>query len=160
MKQIFLAALIGALPFAASADQAVHVHDAYARASNPVTGAAFMTIDNLGDTECHLQGVSSDMAKRTELHTHNEVDGVMKMTHVEEGFVLPAGGSLKMQRGGDHVMFLGLNSALENGDEVVFELDLGSCGTQTVTAVVDNERKPESGHAMHGSHADMQASDG
>ncbi|SNT72875.1 copper chaperone PCu(A)C [Paracoccus seriniphilus] len=157
MKPIFLAALLTATPLAAFADQALHIHDAYARSANPVTGAAFMTIENSGDVDCHLQDVSSGIAARTELHTHREEDGVMKMVHVEEGFVVPAGGTLMLARGGDHVMFLGLENSLADGDKVEISLDFGDCGIQTVEAVVDNERKPAMGHGMHGKHAQMEA---
>ncbi|MDB6176844.1 copper chaperone PCu(A)C [Paracoccus sp. Z330] len=150
MRPIFFATLLAAAPMTAFADEGLQIHDGYARSANPVTGAAFMTIDNLGDADCPLQNVSSDIAERTELHTHREEDGVMKMMHVEGGFVVPAGGSLDLKRGGDHVMFLGLENSLHDGDKVALQLDFGSCGIQTTELVVDNERKPTDGHGMHG----------
>ena len=115
-------AAILALSTAAIAESHIMVHDAYARSSNPKAGAAFMHIMNNGQETDRLLAVTSDVAARTELHTHKEgVNGVMKMTHVEEGFEIPAGGMHMLKRGGDHVMFLGLK-AYSKRQNLVFEM--------------------------------------
>ena len=59
------------------------VKDQYARAARPnaPTGAAFMMLMNHSDQDITLMGVSSDVAKRVELHTHiDNGEGVMQMT--------------------------------------------------------------------------------
>jgi copper(I)-binding protein len=158
MKSIYLAAVAALIPFAAAAHDGVEVQDAYARSANPVTGAAFMVLSNHVDRDCRLSGVSSDVAERVELHTHREVDGVMKMTEVEEGFPIPANGTHELARGGDHVMFLGLKSPLEDGQTIPLTLDFGDCGTEQVEVPVDNQRTPEHGKAMH-KMGDMEQAD-
>jgi copper(I)-binding protein len=102
----------------------VMVMDAYARVASKVakSGAAFMMIHNYSDRDDRLIAAASDVAKRVELHTHIEEDGVMKMTKIEDGMIIPAGGMLALKRGGDHVMFMGLTRSLEHGD--MFELTL------------------------------------
>lgn len=146
MIRMFPAAAVAALmPVAAIAHDGVDVQDAYARSANPMTGAAFMTLSNHRDVDCRLIGVASDAAERVELHTHREVDGVMKMIHVEEGFDIPAYGTRHLERGGDHVMFMGLKRPMADGDTIPLTLDFGDCGTQQVEVPVDNRRMSAKG---------------
>ncbi|MFY0596487.1 MAG: copper chaperone PCu(A)C [Cognatishimia sp.] len=134
------------------AESQIMIKDAYARVASKAakTGAAFLEIHNMGDTDDRLISVSTDIAVKNELHTHKDMgDGVMKMMHVEEGFVIPAGGSHVLARGGDHLMFMGLNKRLEHGDEVNAILVFEQAGEVALTFPVDLERK-----AMHGGHGD------
>jgi len=146
---------LAALAFTSAASAHMIIEDAYARASNKMAGAAFMEIINHSDTDDRLVEVKSDVAKRVQLHTHMEdANGVMKMMHVEEGFAISAGDTHVLQRGGDHVMFMGLNHALEDGDTVNVILVFEQAGEVPVAITVDMERAPEEGHGAHGDHAD------
>lgn len=158
MKIVAYAAVAALFPLASFAHDAVAVEDAYARASNPKAGAAFMVLDNHREVACTLVGVSSDVAERVELHTHGEVDGIMKMTQIEDGINLPAGGQHALARGGDHVMLMGLREPLENGQLVSLTLDFGDCGTVEVEAPVDNDRQPDEASG-HGAMADQGHAD-
>ncbi|MRU16278.1 copper chaperone PCu(A)C [Roseovarius sp. A21] len=146
-----LTTLATALP-AMAAD--IMVDDAYARSSamSAKTGAAFMMIHNQGDTDDRLIGVSSPAAKVVQLHTHKEdANGVMKMMHVEEGFALPAEGMIKMQRGGHHVMFMGISEPFEQGIMIPLTLTFEKAGEIEVEVPVDLERQPMQG----GGHGKM-----
>ncbi len=137
--------------------QDIMVHDSYARAASPsaMAGAAFMQIMNHGDTDDRLIDVRSDVAKRTELHTHMEGEnGVMQMRQVEGGFAIPAGETHMLARGGDHVMFMGLNQSLNHGDSVTVTLVFENAGEVEVQIPVDLERQPEHGAMSHGAHGD------
>lgn len=126
----------------------IMIDDPYARASgmSAKAGAAFFTIMNHTDADDRLVSATSDIAKRVELHTHKDMgDGVMKMMEVEEGFAIPAGGSHVLQRGGDHVMFMGLNGAMEHGATVSVTLTFETAGDVVVEIPVDLERKPMKG---------------
>lgn len=130
----------------------ISVESPYARTSSALatSGAAFMVIRNAGDQGDHLSAVSSDIADKTELHTHKENDmGVMRMLHVEAGFDVPAEGELRLARGGSHIMFFGLHGALEQGDIVNVTLHFDQAGDVTVAVPVDLMRKPDHG-AMSG----------
>lgn len=148
MIRMTLAALAVLSPAAALADEGLTIRDAYVRSTNPKTAAAFMVVENHGAADCRLTGVSSDAAEMVELHTHAEVDGVMKMQKVEGGIAIPAGTEHALARGGDHVMLMGLTKPLAQGDTVALTLDFGDCGTQPIEAALDNDRAEES----HGSH--------
>ncbi|MBE1292016.1 MAG: copper chaperone PCu(A)C [Rhodobacteraceae bacterium] len=144
------AAVAFALP--AFADSTIAVNDAYARVSSKMAkaGAAFMVITNSGAEDDQLIGVTSDVAKRTELHTHkDDGNGNMQMIHVKEGFTVPAGGVHALARGGDHVMFMGLTRGLEHGDIVNVTLTFEKAGDVMLEVPVDLERKPDHGAMKH-----------
>ena len=151
-----LAAAAALVTLPALACDGFEIHDAYARSAHGMaqSGAAFMIIHNHGTEDCHITGARSDIAQRVELHTHIEDDqGVMRMVEVEEGFPLPVEGEVVMARGGDHVMFLGLNQPLEQGDEVEVTFLFADGAEATVTVPVDNERQPGShGHSNGHDH--------
>lgn len=126
-----------ALPVAADG---IEIHDAYARSASAIakTGAAFMFIMNTGDVNDRLIGVTSDVAPKVELHTHKDMgDGVMKMVHVEEGFVIPANDTHALARGGDHVMFMGLAKGFAEGEMVTITLTFENAGDVVVEIPVD-----------------------
>lgn len=152
LKTFILAGAIALAALPAAAMDGIVVKDAYARSSGAMaaSGAAFMLIENHTGVDDRLIGATSDVAQRTELHTHREDDmGVMRMIHVEEGFVLPAGGTIEMRRGGHHVMFLGLSDPFEQGAAVTLTLEFETAGDVTVEVPVDLERQPMHG-AGHG----------
>lgn len=153
-KQFFLAAALSALPSFALADMVVS--DAYARSTGPSspTGAAFMHITNDTGQDDVITGVMSDAAAKVELHTHiADGDGVMRMVHVEEGFPIAAGETIFLERGGKHVMFMGLNAPMENGAEIEVTFTFETASPLTVAIPVDLDRMPE-GHSMSG-HGSM-----
>ncbi len=161
MPAILLATLMAGTSMADDMS-GVHVMDPYARASSPSAkaGAAFMTIMNPTETNDRLIAVSSDIAARVELHTHVDAgNGVMQMRHDEDGFDIPAGGSHVLQRGGDHVMFMGLNRALNDGDLVEVTLTFEQAGDITVEIPVDLNRKPKAGHGHAHDHGDHSKPD-
>lgn len=153
-RQFFLAAALCALPTFAFSDMVVS--DPYARSSGPSapSGAAFMQITNDTGQDDVIIGVSADIAAKVELHTHiADGDGVMRMVHVEEGFPIAAGETIFLERGGKHVMFMGLNTPMENGDEIEVTFTFENASPLTVLIPVDQDRMPE-GHSM-GGHGSM-----
>ncbi|MBR3371682.1 MAG: copper chaperone PCu(A)C [Rhodobacteraceae bacterium] len=155
MEKILLttaAAVTFALP-ALACD--LEVHDAYARTSTAMSqsGAAFMHIMNNSATECRIIGARSDVAQRVELHTHLEDDnGVMRMVELEGGITVPAQSMHALERGGDHVMFLGLNQSLSHGDDVAVTLVLENGDELAIVIPVDLERTTDHGGGHNHSH--------
>lgn len=131
--------------------QEIHVLDPYARSATPIakTGAAFMLIENIGDAGDRLIGARSPAAKRTELHTHREEGGVMKMIHVEEGLAIAAGETVFLERGGNHLMLMGLTEPFEQGNTIPLTLIFEKSGEIEIEVPVDLARKPAHGHG-HG----------
>jgi periplasmic copper chaperone A len=139
---ILAATAAAALALPAFAGSEIEIHDSFARAAGAtaVAGAAFFMIQNTGDEDDRLIGAESDIAKRAELHTHIAEGDVMRMVEVEEGFAVPAGGMHLLQRGGDHVMFMGLTRPMEQGDTVNVTLIFEKAGRIEVEIPVDLER--------------------
>ncbi len=121
----------------------IMIKDAYVRTAmkGAKSGAAFMQIMNHTDTDDRLIAAASDVAKKVELHTHKDMgEAVMKMVHVEEGFIIPAGGTHGLARGGDHVMFMGLTQDMVQGESVEVTLTFENAGDIVVQVPVDLER--------------------
>lgn len=154
-KSTLLATLAAATLALPATAQEIHILDTYARSASPSakTGAAFMLIENIGDADDRLIGASSPAAKMVQLHTHREdAQGVMQMVHVEEGFDLPAGETLVLQRGGHHVMFMGLIEPFEQGKTIPLTLSFEKSGDITLEIPVDLTHKPAEGHGTGHGH--------
>jgi copper(I)-binding protein len=150
------ATLLSALP-AFAGD--MMIHHTYAISNSPMAGAAFMVVHNMTGEDDRLIDVRSDAAQRVELHTHIAgEDGVMKMVHIEEGFAIPAEGEVVLERGGKHVMFMGLNSAWKEGDVIVLTLVFEKAGEITIEIIVGD--MPTDGMMDHSSmdHSSMDHS--
>jgi len=153
MFSLAAVAAVSALP--ALACEGFEVHDGYVRTSTAMSqsGAAFMILRNTGSADCHVTGARSAVSARTELHTHVfDANGVARMVEVEEGFPLPAGGERVLQRGGDHVMLMGLPQPLVQGQAVAITFVFADGSEQLVEVPVDSERTPgqSGGHSGHG----------
>ncbi len=99
------------------------VSEQYVRATPPhaKNSAAFLTITNHSNSDIKLIGAGSNIAKRVELHNHLKQDGMMKMRRVE-AVQITANSSTSLQPGGYHIMFLGLNNNLTEGQSVKVKL--------------------------------------
>lgn len=85
-----------------------------------------------------LIGVSTDAADRVELHTMSMEDGVMQMRQVDS-FKVSEGEPVVLQRGGNHLMLFGFDSAIQEGDKVDLSLEFRDSdgASQTVVTSAD-----------------------
>lgn len=143
-KTLMLAAIAAlfttfGLALTAHAEAGIDVTGAYAlpTLAGQSNGAAFMVVHNDGTAADRLIDVRSDAAARVELHTHSmDASGMMKMTKVDEGFALPPGSSVVMERGGNHVMMMGLAAPLVAGQTIPITLVFEKAGEITVEVPV------------------------
>jgi len=160
LRRSLFAGVLALTPALANAH--VVIEDAYARVSSAMaqSGAVFMSIYNHNDFDEVLIGASSDVAQRVELHTHTmDAAGVMRMVEVEGGIAMAADETVMLERGGLHVMLLGLTRPLENGDSFSLTLEFQNSDPITIDVTVDLDRMPshgssgghEHGHHGHGS---------
>ena len=125
-----------------SAGQIV-ISDAYARSAGPLAkaGAAYMKIMNHSDESDRLIGVQSDIAKKTELHTHLKDDnGVIRMVRIDAGIEIGSMKEHRLVRGGQHIMFMGLKEAFKTGKIIPVTLFFEIAGEVGVEIVVDQDR--------------------
>jgi len=135
--------------------QDIRIEDAYARAASPIakSGATFMHIMNMGDVDDRLIAVRTDVAMMPELHTHIMEDGIAKMREVEGGFEILAGEATILERGGLHIMLMGLTRPMLHGEVITLTLIFEQSGELTIDVTVDNERQGNT--PMNMDHSNM-----
>ena len=131
------------------------------RVSAPLPGAkisaGYLVIRNTGDTTERLLGVSAGFAKRSELHTMNIVDGVARMRPLADGIEIPPGKTIRLERGGLHLMFMNVSDELKAGKLRSVKLMFEKAGTIEVDMLVfdptrqDNNDGEASDHSADGS---------
>jgi periplasmic copper chaperone A len=114
----------------------LEVSNAWARATPPKaeTGVAYLSIQS--PTADRLVSASSPVAKKAELHTMSMQGMVMKMRPLV-GLDIPAGQPVALKPGGEHIMLLGLNQPLREGQSFPLTLDFEKAGPRTVTVAVE-----------------------
>jgi copper(I)-binding protein len=111
---------------------------AWARATPgaATTGAVYFQIES--PVADRLIGVTSPVARKAELHTHVEENGLMLMREVEGGLPLPAGEKLELKSGGLlHVMLIDLKQKLKAGDSFPLTVTFEKAGPRTVIVKVE-----------------------
>ena len=118
MKKIALA-LSAALLCQMAMAKGIQTGAAYARPTveGQSAGGVFVNLKNTDKKDNVLVGASvqPSIAGSTELHTHINENGVMKMREVQGGIPLPAGKTQKLEPGGYHVMLLAGRVVRRNG---------------------------------------------
>jgi copper(I)-binding protein len=140
LKLAFAALLMVAAVPAFAQSSSIQIETPWARATpgGATTGAAYMTIDNKSKSADRLTGASSDVAKRLQIHEMKVVNGVMKMREITGGLSLPAGGSVTLKPGGYHVMLIGLNKALKEGEKFPLTLVFEKAGKVSIEVPVQS----------------------
>lgn len=134
-----MAACLGTAVFA----EGVEVHHPYAISTGVGgrTGAAFMAIHNHTGTDDALIDVRSGAARLVQLHQHVMTgDGIMSMVHVTDPVVIPAEGDMLLDRGGYHIMFMGLNAPFDDGAMIPVTLVFAQAGEVEIEVPVDQAR--------------------
>ncbi|AUG51907.1 copper chaperone PCu(A)C [Thalassospira marina] len=138
-KALFAGAAIAAGLFAALPAFAndISISNAWSKESlgRVPNGAVFFNVENAGDGD-RIIGATSEIADKTELHTHIMKDNVMKMRQVEGGVEVPAHGGVAFKPGSYHVMLLGLHDPLKAGQHISLTLQFEKAGNVPVEAEV------------------------
>jgi copper(I)-binding protein len=89
-------------------------------------------------TDDRLVGLASPVARKAELHTHVEENGMMVMHEVEGGLPIPAGQTVELKSGGSlHVMLIDLKQKLVTGETFPLTVTFEKAGPQTVMVKVE-----------------------
>lgn len=129
--------LVSSISFAQNTVSELSFQEPWIRGSVPgqKNGAGYLTIQNAGASSNALQSANSDRADRVELHTIIKEDGVAKMREVKQ-IDVPAKGSVTLQPGGYHVMFIGLTQPFKEGESIDVKLNFANGESTTVSFVV------------------------
>lgn len=138
LTMIAAAVLLPLATMSAAEQSGPRIDRAWARATpgSATTAAAYFRIESpIND---RLIGLASPVARKAELHTHVEENGMMQMVEVEGGLAVPANQQLELKPGGLlHVMLIDLNQKLKAGDSFPLTLTFEKAGPREVTVKVE-----------------------
>lgn len=117
---------------AEATQQGVTLVDGWAKAGEGMTGV-FGTLTNPGGTDLVITGAESTAAGMVELHEVT-ADGVMQK--IQGDVVIPAGGTLELMPGGNHIMLMQMPAPLLAGEDIEVALTFDDGSSVTVTALV------------------------
>ncbi|MGC2166371.1 MAG: copper chaperone PCu(A)C [Gallionella sp.] len=138
MKPLLWAAFFFAIcTGTAMAEGTISIEDPHVRLVPPSAEntAVFMVIHNQGDKEVKLIKAESTAAKTVELHTVIDEGGMKKMRPVPGIAVKPKGETV-LKAGDYHVMLIGLNYPLQEGNEVPLTLKFDDGSSQSLNVPV------------------------
>ena len=107
----------------------LEITQAWARATPPgaKNGVAFMVISNHGMSADKLTALNSKASDKTELHNHTNENGIMRMRRVPH-IHIPRHSKTVLKPGRYHIMFIGLKTAIKEGDMVTVNLSFEKSG--------------------------------
>lgn len=103
---------------------------------------AFMLLTNDSKADRKLVSASNPASKVTELHTHLNEGGVMRMRQVPS-MEVKAGGKTELKPGSLHVMLIDLVGALKEGEQVPLTLTFDDGSWVEVKAMVKKFDPPQ-----------------
>jgi hypothetical protein len=113
----------------------VSFDETWVKAAETGMTAGFGVLANASDADVTLVSASSPAAPRMELHEMAMTDSGMVMRQKDGGFVVPAGGSVTLEPGGYHLMFMDITAPIQAGDEVPITLTFDDGSTLTVASL-------------------------
>ena len=128
MKTIFaLAAVLAAVPMAASAAIVVERPQIRASLGTQPTTAAYLTIRNTGAAPDRLLSASCACAAMVMTHRSTVVNGVARMS-MESAVTIPAKGAVVFGPSGLHLMLTGVKTPIAEGAKVPLVLEFEKAG--------------------------------
>lgn len=148
-----IASLFSQAVFAADSHNLM-IKEPILRATAPNAGATagYLTIHNHSQTDDRLIAVKAEFARKSEIHEMKMVGDVMKMRPLEGGIIIPAGGMALLEKGGNHLMFMGLTEQIKFEEDYQFTLVFEKAGEIIVkadTISLSGKSKSHDGHKGH-----------
>jgi copper(I)-binding protein len=143
MEQPTLAAAMKSMPDKTGGDTVtagdLEISGVWTRAMLPgqPVGGGYFTVTNKGKSADRLLSVSTPEAGRAEIHSMSMKDNVMVMRPVEGGLEIPAGGTLQLEPGHFHLMFMDVKKPFREGDTVPVTLEFQHAGKVEITMPVE-----------------------
>jgi copper(I)-binding protein len=126
---------------------------AFTRATlpNAPVGGGYLTITNKGTSDDRLVSVSTPVAGTSQIHQMKMDGDVMKMNALPDGLVIPAGGTVRLEPGGYHLMFMDLQEPLVEGQSLSVTLTFEKAGTVELQLPIGSPaaKGPATDHSKH-----------
>ena len=154
-KTLLIAALLTPSLFANAHEYSageLHIEHPWSREMPPVapTAAAYFVVHNKGAEADQLLSVATPVAGKAEMHEHVHAGGVMKMQQVQS-VAIPAGGEVKFEPMGYHVMLFNLQQQAKDGERFPLTLTFEKAGAVEVEIAVHKDAP--AGEKAHGEGA-------
>jgi copper(I)-binding protein len=154
LRAAIMAALLIAAPAAAAHDYRLGDLSIVHPWAPPTPGlaraaSAYLQITNNGRNADRLLSAASSRAQTVELHTHVMDGNIARMRRVETIDVAP-GATVTFQPGGLHVMMMGLQSPLAEGERVKLTLTFEKAGQIEVDILVERQPRSSPPAGRHG----------
>ena len=118
--------------------------------------AVYGTVTNNTSQDVVLVGGTTEIAAVVEVHEMSMIGGEMKMQEIDGGLTIPAGKSIVLEPGGNHLMLMMLTDDLEAGEEISVTFDFDGAEDITVDGVV---AKPAEGGDEEYHSGEMESDD-
>lgn len=116
----------------------IEIGHIWTRATAPgtTTAAIYVPLLNEGKETDRLIAVSSDEAKKIEIHEDSNENGIMKMQKLD-ALTLEPGKPVSLRPGGIHFMVIGLKHQLKEGEMFPLTLQFEKAGSIKVEAMIE-----------------------
>ena len=114
--------------------------------------AVYGTLTNNSSQDVVLVGGATEIAGVVEVHEMSMIGGEMMMQKIDGGLVIPAGKSIVLEPGGNHLMLMMLTDDLEAGEEISVTFDFDGAEDLTIDGIV--AKPAEGGDEEY--HSDME----
>ena len=116
------------------------VKNPWSRPTPPVAsaGAAYFVLDNSQGQDDRLLSAEADISARVELHTHL-MDGDVMMMRKLDTIEVPAEQTIAFEPRGLHIMFIGLEGPLVEGETFPLTLNFEQAGAVTVEVAIGQQ---------------------
>lgn len=111
-------------------------------------GGGYMTITNTGAAPDRLVSGVTEISGRFEVHEMSMDNGVMKMRELKDGVEIKPGEKIEFKPGGYHMMFMGLNRQLVQGESFKATLQFEKAGKVDVNFAIEGLGAQSPGAAM------------
>jgi copper(I)-binding protein len=98
--------------------------------------AVYGTLTNDSSQDVVLVGGATDIAGVVEVHEMSMIGGEMMMQEFDGGLVIPAGKSIVLEPGGNHLMLMMLTDDLQAGEEISVTFDFDGAEDLTIDGIV------------------------
>lgn len=140
---------------------ALSLADAWVKSAESGMSGLFGTLTNASASAVTLVGAASSAAGMVQLHeTNADGSGGMSMKEKEGGFAIPAGGELRLEPGGDHIMLMDLTAPLLAGDTVEVTLQFAGGAELPVTATVKDFAGAQENYSPSDGGGEMEGMEG
>ena len=131
----------------------LHIDHPWARPTPAATvpAAVYFDMRNHGTADDRLIAAATDRAEHVELHASikDHETGTVKMRLAEGGVAAPAGQTVSMETGSYHIMLIGLETPLKEGERFPMTLTFEQTGEIEVMIHVEDRETEGDGHHHH-----------